>query len=234
MTSASSLAMSDLVAMLPTLPTAAPTTPPRAAPARSEGGKMIARAAPATAPHSEPVAGVVVGQLADLDLALGVGIHDEHALDVDRLLRLGVAQRVVGGRGGIRVREARHEQCLRSPRRRRRPRRRRCRPRRRARQPRRRPSREWFRCSRSSASVPPRVGRPGSGRRVDVRSAISSRGYAGISRGCRVRRRCAGGWERRPRGPESPSPGARGARWPGSAASTAALAVPASGGPSRP
>ena len=44
----------------------------------------------------EAVAGLVVGHLLDVDLALVVGVGDQDAVDVERPLDLGVDQRVVG------------------------------------------------------------------------------------------------------------------------------------------
>jgi hypothetical protein len=57
-------------------------------------------------PGEEAVAGLVVGHLDDVDLALGVGARDEHALDVERAGDLGLQQAGVGALGGVLVGEA--------------------------------------------------------------------------------------------------------------------------------
>ena len=60
----------------------------------------------------EAVAGLVVGHLLDVDLALVVGVGDQDAVDVDGPLDLGVDQRVVGRLGAVHVGELGHDERL--------------------------------------------------------------------------------------------------------------------------
>ena len=54
----------------------------------------------------------VVGHLLDVELAVVVGLDDEHAVDVERAVDLGHEQVVVDGPSGPRVREARDDQRM--------------------------------------------------------------------------------------------------------------------------
>ena len=64
-------------------PIAAPPAPRTTALPRIDGGKMTPRTTPPTTPHLRPRLGAVVGGLLDLELAVGVALDDEDALDLD-------------------------------------------------------------------------------------------------------------------------------------------------------